>query len=234
MKGSEAIIKSLEQQGVKHIFGHPGGAILDVYDALYESNIEHILVRHEQCAAHAADGYARASGKIGVCMATSGPGATNLLTGIATANAEPSSVVGYASAESTPSPLTSQTAAIDPSKSIVFLPVEGAPQSTVSALNRSLRNSSQVHGLGLVPGNTTNAKYRVKGYFSALNDGTGTLLVYIWDVVDQNGNRIHRINGRERTGNASADPWQSITDQEISAVADTTAAKLKSWVEARS
>ncbi len=153
---------------------------------------------------------------------------------IATANAEPSSVVGYASAESTPSPLTSQTAAIDPSQSIAFLPVEGAPQSTVSALNRSLRNSSQVHGLGLVPGNTTNAKYRVKGYFSALNDGTGTLLVYIWDVVDQNGNRIHRINGRERTGNASADPWQSITDQEISAVADTTAAKLKSWVEARS
>ncbi len=93
MKGSEAIIKSLEQQGVKHIFGHPGGAILDVYDALYESNIEHILVRHEQCAAHAADGYARASGKIGVCMATSGPGATNLLTGIATANADSSPIV---------------------------------------------------------------------------------------------------------------------------------------------
>ncbi len=87
MKGSEAIIRSLEEENVKHIFGIQGGAIMEVYDVLYNNkNIRHILMRHEQCAAHAAEGYARASGKVGVCMATSGPGATNLVTGIADAH----------------------------------------------------------------------------------------------------------------------------------------------------
>ncbi len=85
MKGAEAIIKSLEEEGVKDMFGILGGSILDVYDVLYDMGPRHILMRHEQCAAHAAEGYARASGKVGVCMATSGPGATNLVTGIADA-----------------------------------------------------------------------------------------------------------------------------------------------------
>ncbi|MBW4496955.1 MAG: biosynthetic-type acetolactate synthase large subunit [Oscillatoria princeps RMCB-10] len=88
--GGFALIDSLKRHGVKHIFGYPGGAILPLYDELYraeaEGGIEHILVRHEQGAAHAADGYARATGKVGVCFATSGPGATNLVTGIATAH----------------------------------------------------------------------------------------------------------------------------------------------------
>jgi len=83
--GAKAIVESLKCEGVNVIFGYPGGAILPTYDALYDSDIRHILVRHEQCAAHAADGYARATGKVGVCMATSGPGATNLITGIANA-----------------------------------------------------------------------------------------------------------------------------------------------------
>lgn len=83
--GAKAVIRSLEAEGVKVIFGYPGGAILPVYDALKESSIKHILVRNEQGAAHAASGYARATGRPGVCMATSGPGATNLVTGIATA-----------------------------------------------------------------------------------------------------------------------------------------------------
>lgn len=87
--GAFALIDSLKRHGVKHIFGYPGGAILPIYDELYraeaEGNISHILVRHEQGAAHAADGYARATGQVGVCFATSGPGATNLVTGIATA-----------------------------------------------------------------------------------------------------------------------------------------------------
>lgn len=83
--GAEALVRSLEQEQVKHIFGYPGGAILPVYDALINSSIKHILTRSEQGAAHAASGYARVSGKVGVCMATSGPGATNLVTGIATA-----------------------------------------------------------------------------------------------------------------------------------------------------
>ena len=73
------------RRGRHHVFGYPGGAILPIYDALRKFPIHHILVRHEQGASHMADGYARASGKVGVCMATSGPGATNLVTGIATA-----------------------------------------------------------------------------------------------------------------------------------------------------
>ncbi|MCD6591507.1 MAG: biosynthetic-type acetolactate synthase large subunit [Thaumarchaeota archaeon] len=93
LSGARALIKSLENEKVEVIFGIPGGAILPVYDALYDSSIRHILVRHEQCAAHAADGYARASGRIGVCMATSGPGATNLVTGIATAYMDSSPIV---------------------------------------------------------------------------------------------------------------------------------------------
>jgi acetolactate synthase-1/2/3 large subunit len=93
LSGAKALIKSLEDEGVEVIFGIPGGAILPVYDALYGSSIRHILVRHEQCAAHAADGYARASGRVGVCMATSGPGATNLVTGIATAYMDSSPIV---------------------------------------------------------------------------------------------------------------------------------------------
>jgi len=83
--GAEALVKSLECENVDIIFGYPGGAILPVYDALNNSKIKHILTRSEQGAAHAASGYARVSGKVGVCMATSGPGATNLVTGIATA-----------------------------------------------------------------------------------------------------------------------------------------------------
>ena len=83
--GARALIKSLEAEGVDTIFGYPGGQILPVYDELYDSSIRHILVRHEQAAAHSADGFARATGRVGVCLATSGPGATNLVTGIATA-----------------------------------------------------------------------------------------------------------------------------------------------------
>ena len=87
LTGSEIIIECLKEQGVDTVFGYPGGTILNVYDALYKHSdeITHILTSHEQGAAHAADGYARATGKVGVCMATSGPGATNLVTGIATA-----------------------------------------------------------------------------------------------------------------------------------------------------
>ncbi len=88
LNGSEIIIECLKEQGVDTIFGYPGGAILNVYDALYRhrDEIRHVLTSHEQGASHAADGYARATGKVGVCFATSGPGATNLVTGIATAH----------------------------------------------------------------------------------------------------------------------------------------------------
>lgn len=85
MSGAQILLDSLKQAGVDTIFGYPGGSALPIYDALYDSDIRHILCRHEQGAAHAADGYARASGKVGVCLATSGPGATNLVTGITNA-----------------------------------------------------------------------------------------------------------------------------------------------------
>ncbi|TET14261.1 MAG: biosynthetic-type acetolactate synthase large subunit [Actinobacteria bacterium] len=84
--GAQMIIKCLKEEGVEVIFGYPGGKVIPLYDALFDSDIRHILVRHEQGAAHAADGYARVTGKTGVCIATSGPGATNLVTGIANAH----------------------------------------------------------------------------------------------------------------------------------------------------
>ena len=93
MSGAEALVEALKKEKVEVIFGIPGGALLPVYDVLYDSDIRHVLMRHEQCAAHAADGYARASGKVGVCMATSGPGATNLVTGIANAYMDSSPIV---------------------------------------------------------------------------------------------------------------------------------------------
>jgi len=93
VNGAAAVLKALERQGVTTVFGHPGGAIMPIYDALYDSPIQHVLVRHEQAGAHAADAYYRASGRVGVCFATSGPGATNLVTGLATAYMDSSAVV---------------------------------------------------------------------------------------------------------------------------------------------
>src|ERR1700691_1548675 len=84
LTGAEIVWATLVGEGVETVFGYPGGAILPIYDALRKFPIHHVLVRHEQGAAHMADGYARAGGKVGVCMATSGPGATNLVTGLAT------------------------------------------------------------------------------------------------------------------------------------------------------
>ena len=87
MTGSKALIESFLQEGVETVFGYPGGAIIPVYDALYDyrDRLRHILVRHEQGAVHAAQGYARVSGRVGVCLVTSGPGATNTVTGLADA-----------------------------------------------------------------------------------------------------------------------------------------------------
>lgn len=95
LTGAEIVIQCLKEQGVDTVFGYPGGAILNIYDALYkhQDEITHILTSHEQGASHAADGYARATGKVGVCLATSGPGATNLVTGIATAQMDSVPVV---------------------------------------------------------------------------------------------------------------------------------------------
>ena len=85
LTGSAMVIRSIAREGTDIVFGYPGGAIMPVYDAMLDHDLVHVLSRHEQGAAHMADGYARASGKVGVCMATSGPGSTNLVTGLATA-----------------------------------------------------------------------------------------------------------------------------------------------------
>jgi len=97
LTGAEIFVECLKEQGVDTIFGYPGGAVLNIYDALYKhrNEIRHILTSHEQGAAHAADGYARATGKVGVCLATSGPGATNLVTGIATAYMDSVPIVAF-------------------------------------------------------------------------------------------------------------------------------------------
>src|SRR5262244_864808 len=83
MTGAEMVIEALADQGVEHVFGYPGGAVLPIYDALFQQDkVQHILVRHEQGAVHAAEGYARSTGKIGAVLVTSGPGATNTVTGL--------------------------------------------------------------------------------------------------------------------------------------------------------
>src|SRR2546422_10564866 len=93
MTGASILWECLEREGVEHVFGYPGGAILPAYDALKHSKIHHVLVRHEQGATHMADGFARAGGGVGVAVATSGPGATNMVTGIATAMLDSSPIV---------------------------------------------------------------------------------------------------------------------------------------------
>jgi acetolactate synthase-1/2/3 large subunit len=93
LTGAQIMVKSLEDEGAKTVFGLPGGTVIPLYDALYDSSLEHILVRHEQAAAHAADGFSRVGDKVGVCIATSGPGSTNLVTGLATAHRDSSPMV---------------------------------------------------------------------------------------------------------------------------------------------
>src|SRR5213594_1104306 len=85
MRAADALCEALKSEGVKHVFGIPGGANLPTYDAIYDADFEHIQVRHEQCGGHAAEGYAKASGNVGVAFATSGPGATNMVTAVADA-----------------------------------------------------------------------------------------------------------------------------------------------------
>ncbi|SDM14027.1 biosynthetic-type acetolactate synthase large subunit [Halarsenatibacter silvermanii] len=95
LTGAEMITEALKEEGVETIFGYPGGAVIPIYDQLYDEDFEHILAHHEQGAAHAADGYARATGKVGVCIATSGPGATNLTTGLANAKMDSVPMVAF-------------------------------------------------------------------------------------------------------------------------------------------
>lgn len=130
------------------------------------------------------------------------------------------------------SSLTSaQNAPTTSQRKMSFLPVEGAPQSAVSLLSKRLNSAGKSRGLAMLPSSANDADYKVKGFFSALDDGSGTLLVYIWDVYDNGGKRLYRFNGQERGSSSKSDPWQAIGDEELTRVADSTAANLRSWLD---
>lgn len=129
----------------------------------------------------------------------------------------------------------SKTAALSGSISpVAFLPVTGAPQSAVSSLANSMRASAKTESVPVVVSVEQGARYQIKGYFSALNDGTGTILVYVWDVLDQNGARVHRISGQERGSSSPGDPWAGITPSILERVAGITMNSLRTWMSTRS
>lgn len=115
-------------------------------------------------------------------------------------------------------------------RAVAFLPVSNAPQSAVTNLARSIREEAQSAALPVVASLEQGASYQVKGYFSALEDGSGTLLVYVWDVLDRNNKRVYRINGQEQSSGRAADPWAAITPDMLSRVARSTVSQLKSWL----
>ena len=126
-----------------------------------------------------------------------------------------------------------QTAALPTGSSVTFLPVSNAPQTAVTNLARSIRDEAQRQGVPVVGSLQHGAAYQVKGYFSALEDGSGTLLVYVWDILDRNNKRVYRINGQEQAGGRSSDPWAAVTPQMLDRVAQSTMAQLKSWLSTR-
>ena len=123
-----------------------------------------------------------------------------------------------------------QVAGLPSDKAVAFLPVSNAPQSAVTNLAKAIRASAQSNGVPVVASVQQGAQYQVKGYFSALEDGSGTLLVYVWDVLDRNNKRVYRINGQEQSSSKSADPWGAVSPQMLDRVADNTMAQLKSWL----
>jgi len=116
---------------------------------------------------------------------------------------------------------------------VSFLPVTGAPQSAVTSLANSMRQAAQREKVPVVVSLEQGAKYQVKGYFSALNDGNGTILVYVWDILDQNGVRVHRISGQERGSGSAGDPWSGMSADIYSRVADVTMSSLRTWMATR-
>jgi hypothetical protein len=126
-----------------------------------------------------------------------------------------------------------QSASLGQVPPVSFLPVSGAPQSAVASLAGALRSAAESNSIPVVVSLQQGATYQLKGYFSALNDGKGTLLVYVWDVLDASGRRVHRISGQERTNAATGDPWAAVTPELLSRVANATMASLRGWVSGR-
>lgn len=150
LTGAEIVIECLKEQGVNTVFGYPGGTILNVYDALYKHSdeIRHVLTSHEQGAAHAADGYARATGKTGVCMATSGPGATNLVTGIATAYMDSIPVVAITANVNLPSLGKDSFQEVDIAGVTMPITKHGYIVKDVNQLADTLRKAFEIAGSG--------------------------------------------------------------------------------------
>ncbi|MFK7902267.1 MAG: hypothetical protein AB8B49_05435 [Nitratireductor sp.] len=134
---------------------------------------------------------------------------------------------------SNPAQNGTQTASLPTTKAVAFLPVANAPQSAVTSLSRSIRNAASTSQVRIVNSTRDGAKYQVKGYFSALEDGGGTLLVYVWDVLDTTNKRVFRISGQERSSSKSADPWSSVTNVMLDRVAQTSLSQLKSWLTSK-
>ena len=126
-----------------------------------------------------------------------------------------------------------QTASLAPTAGVSFLPVLGPPQAAVSKLSSAIKHSAQSNSVTLLSGAQRGAIYQVKGYFSALDDGSGTRFIYIWDVLNAQGKKVHRISGEERTGKRSSDPWQSVGSDMINKVVERTMQDLRGWMNSR-
>ncbi len=126
-----------------------------------------------------------------------------------------------------------QTASLAPSPGVAFLPVLGPPQSAVTRLSSAVVRSARANSITIIPNGQPGAKYQVKGYFSALDDGSGTRLIYIWDILDKSGRNIHRISGEERTTSRNADPWSAIDANVINTVVERTMQNFQGWLSTR-
>ena len=117
-----------------------------------------------------------------------------------------------------------------PSPGIAFLPVVGPPQFAVSSLSSAVRKSAKNNAITIISNGQPGASFQVKGYFSALDDGSGTILVFIWDILDRSDKTLHRISGEERTGRRKTDPWAAIDTQMIDRVVARTMQNLRQWI----
>ncbi|MCF6322196.1 MAG: hypothetical protein L3J32_10580 [Rhizobiaceae bacterium] len=125
------------------------------------------------------------------------------------------------------------TPTVAPSPGVIFLPVLGPPQSAVTKLSSAVKSSARTNAVTIIPNGQSGATYQVKGYFSALDDGSGTRFIFIWDVLDGRGKNIYRISGEERTTARSADPWAAIDGNMINSVVERTMKNLRGWMSTR-
>ena len=121
-----------------------------------------------------------------------------------------------------------------PSPGVVFLPVVGPPQNAVTSLSSAVKRNAIANKITIIPSGQSGATYQVKGYFSALDDGSGTILVFIWDILDTSGNAVHRISGEERTGRRKSDPWSAVDSNMINNVVARTMQNFRNWMNTRS